>query len=52
MAAYGDGMNYQVIEADWRKLQIISYNEKGLIIDETSLEKNLGFHILKFFGGN
>lgn len=51
-AAYGDGMNYQIIEADRKKLQIISYNEKGLIIDETSLEKNLGFHILEFLGGN
>lgn len=52
LSAYADGMNYQIIEADRRKLQIMSYNEKGLIIDETTLKKNLGFHILEFFGCN
>jgi len=36
---YDGGPNYQIIRADHDELQIVSYNEEGLIIDETLLKK-------------
>ncbi len=50
-ATYADSANYQVIEADSRKLKLTSYNKKGLIVDEAVLRKSL-FHIFKLFGGH
>ncbi|MDO4545989.1 MAG: metallophosphoesterase family protein [Bacillota bacterium] len=51
-ALYGDGPNYQIITATPTRLTLRSYNEKGLAIDETSLEKGLRFHIFEFFRGS
>lgn len=49
---YGEGPNYQIVEAGKRRLRVTSYNEKGLVIDETVLGKGLLFHILEFFRGD
>lgn len=43
--------NYQIITADRRSLKIVSKNKKGLVIDETLIEKELRFHIFEFFSG-
>lgn len=51
-SAYGEGMSYQIIQANWKELKITSYNEKGLIVDETLLEKNVFLHVLEFFGSH
>ena len=51
-AAYADGPNYQIVEAGRWKLKITSYNEKGLIIDEAVILKELWPDILKFLGGD
>ena len=47
---YGEGGNYQLIYAERSCLRLVSFNEKGLVIDETCIDKNLKSHILKFFG--
>lgn len=49
---YGEGPNYQIVEAGTRIFRVTSYNEKGLVIDETVLGKGLLFHILEFFRGD
>lgn len=49
---YEEGSNYQIVRASRRELKISSYNEKGLIIDETSVGKKSWLHIFKFFGSN
>lgn len=49
---YASGPNYQIITATPSKLKVTSYNENGLIIDETIVNKGLGFHILEFFRRN
>ena len=46
---YDRGANYQIVEAGARRLKMTSYNEKGLVIDETVLGRGLLFHILEFF---
>lgn len=46
---YDRGANYQIVEADARRLKMTSYNKKGLVIDETVLGRGLLFHILEFF---
>lgn len=51
-AAYADGPNYQIVEAGRWKLKITSYNEKGLIIDEAVIVKELWPDIFKFLGGD
>lgn len=49
---YDKGPNYQVVEASPKRLKLTSYNQKGLVIDETVLGKGLLFHILEFFRGD
>lgn len=49
---YASGPNYQIITATPLKLKLTSYNENGLIIDETIVNKGLGFHILEFLRRN
>ena len=49
---YDKGSNYQVVEASPKRLKLTSYNQKGLVIDETVLGKGLLFHILEFFRGD
>ena len=51
-SVYGEGMSYQIIKAGWKELRITAYNEKGLIVDEALLEKNIFLHILEFFGSH
>lgn len=51
-AAYADGPNYQIVEAGRWRLKITSYNEKGLIIDEAVIVKDLWPDVFKFFCGN
>lgn len=46
---YDRGANYQIVEAGARRLKVTSYNEKGLVIDETVLGRGLLFHIFEFF---
>lgn len=46
---YDKGPNYQIVEASSKRLKITSYNQKGLVIDETVLGKGLLFYILEFF---
>lgn len=46
---YDRGANYQIVEAGARRLKMISYNKKGLVIDETVLGRGLLFHIFEFF---
>ena len=46
---YDRGANYQIVEADARRLKMTSYNKKGLVIDETVLGRGLLFHIFEFF---
>ena len=46
---YDRGANYQIVEAGVRRLKMISYNKKGLVIDETVLGRGLLFHIFEFF---
>ena len=49
---YDRGANYQIVEAGARRLKMTSYNQKGLVIDETVLGKGLLFHIFEFFCGD
>ena len=49
---YDKGPNYQIVEAGLKRLKLTSYNQKGLVIDETVLGKGLLFHILEFFRGD
>ena len=51
-SVYGEGMSYQIIKVGWKELRITAYNEKGLIVDEALLEKNIFLHILEFFGSH
>ena len=51
-AVYGDGPNYQIVSMTSSRLEMVSYNEKGLVIDETAINKGLWFHILELFSGN
>lgn len=51
-SVYAEDANYQIIEADSSKLRILSYNKKGLIIDEATIRKGLWFHIFKFLSGD
>ncbi len=51
-ASVYSGANYQIIEADKNSLRIISYNKKGLMIDEAVIKKSLWLHILEFFCGD
>ena len=46
---YDRGANYQIVEAGARRLKMTSYNQKGLVIDETVLGRGLLFHIFEFF---
>lgn len=46
---YDRGANYQIVEVGARRLKMTSYNQKGLVIDETVLGRGLLFHILEFF---
>lgn len=46
---YDRGANYQIVEAGTRRLKMTSYNQKGLVIDETVLGRGLLFHIFEFF---
>lgn len=46
---YDKGPNYQIVEVSSKRLKITSYNQKGLVIDETVLGKGLLFYILEFF---
>lgn len=45
---YGKQSNYQTIEADDTELRLISRNQKGSIIDETSLSKKRRSRIAEF----
>lgn len=49
---YDRGANYQIVEVGARRLKMTSYNQKGLVIDETVLGKGLLFHIFEFFCGD
>ena len=49
---YDRGANYQIVEVGARRLKMTSYNQKGLVIDETVLGKGLLFHIFEFFRGD
>lgn len=51
-AVYGDGPNYQIVRVGKYRLEMISYNEKGLIIDETVINKNLWLHVLELFSSS
>ena len=48
-AVYGEGPNYQIVTVKSSKLEMVSYDEKGLVIDETIINKGLWFHILELF---
>ncbi len=48
---YDRGPNYQIVEASSKRLKLTSYNQNGLVIDETVLGRGLLFHILEFFRG-
>ncbi len=46
---YNEGPNYQIIRASEDELEITSYNEEGLIIDETLLRKPLKLPYFRIF---
>lgn len=41
-SVYGAGANYQIIRAGRRELEIVSYSEKGSIIDAARIQKGFG----------
>lgn len=51
-AVYGGGPNYQIVTISDSKIELTSFNEKGLVIDETEIDKGSGLHIFEFFRGD
>lgn len=51
-AVYGSGPNYQIVTVSEPKIEFVSFNEKGLVIDKTEIKRKSGLHIFEFLRGN